>query len=140
MDSSIEDLQLAIAYEHQLGATRIQLLGHSFGGGVCVSTALLEPSVSGVIAMSSQTCGCENIAKLAPRPVLLIHGVFDFMNPRFCSEDIYRRANEPKSVRFVPATHLLDESSESVYRLTLDWVTGHCINPDAHPKLEALSR
>lgn len=135
LESSIQDLQMAIDYERQLGATHVQLIGHSFGGGVCVSAALLEPSVSSVIALSSQTTGCENVAKLAPRPILLIHGVFDYINPRFCSEDIYRRANQPKSVRFVPATHLLDESSSSVYQLTHNWVTRHCVNPDVRPAL-----
>jgi hypothetical protein len=125
MDRSIEDLRMAISYARLLGCHQIILMGHSFGGGVVVSTALQEPGVSSVIALSTQTTGCENVDKLPPCSLLLIHGIFDYVNPRFCSEDVFRRAKSEKVLRLVPATHLLNEDANDVFELAKNWIVNH---------------
>ncbi len=64
-----------------LGAQRVALVGHSFGGAVVIAAGGLSPTVTAVAALSSQTYGATGAARLAPRPLLLIHGQDDTRLP-----------------------------------------------------------
>lgn len=121
MTASVMDVLLGIEYLRSLGRTRIVLVGHSFGGGVAIAAAIGSEVVAGVVALSSQTLGTNAVARLSPRPLLLIHGLADEVLPAVCSQYIYSRALKPKRMLLYPGgRHDLDGCRE---RLEADLTT-----------------
>jgi fermentation-respiration switch protein FrsA (DUF1100 family) len=105
------------------GATEVAIVGHSFGGAVVISAAAVSPHVKAVVPMSSQTYGTELTPKVAPRPMLLIHGTADTVLSANCSRQIYRAAKEPKEIKLYPgAGHGLDEVRQEVLDLLVSWI------------------
>jgi fermentation-respiration switch protein FrsA (DUF1100 family) len=77
----------------------------------------------GVATLSSQTYGAGAVGRLAPRPILLIHGEADEVLPDVCSRDLYRLAGEPKELILYPGCrHGLDECRERLDHDLLDWI------------------
>ncbi|KAL1967190.1 hypothetical protein VTN77DRAFT_3481 [Rasamsonia byssochlamydoides] len=75
----------------QYSSSKFVLVGWSFGGSPCFTVAANEPDrVYGVATVASQTAGTDGIAKLSPRPVLLLHGTEDTCLSPACSEALYR--------------------------------------------------
>jgi len=69
------------------GGKRFVFVGHSFGGAVAIQAgAVLSDSTSGVVALATQSAGCEVASRLGKIPLLLIHGgedqVLDQQNSR----------------------------------------------------------
>ena len=109
-----------------LGARRVALVGHSFGGAVVIMAGALSPEVAAVAALSSQTYGATGAAKLAPRPLLLIHGEDDTRLPAACSQQIYDWALEPKELVLYPgAGHSLRESGDELRTTLATWLLRH---------------
>src|SRR5947209_9013296 len=97
------------------GVSEVIFVGHSFGGAVVIRSALARPEAIGVAALSSQTHGTEGVERLAPRPLLLIHGEEDEILPAMCSADIYSRARRPKKLIVYPGClHGLDQCIEKL--------------------------
>ncbi|KAK4098912.1 alpha/beta-hydrolase [Parathielavia hyrcaniae] len=81
------DAQAGMAYLRDMyGLDRFVLVGWSFGGAVAFSAAADDPRVVGVATVASQTADAEGIGKLAPRPVLLLHGSGDNTLSVGCSQ------------------------------------------------------
>jgi alpha-beta hydrolase superfamily lysophospholipase len=117
------DTLAAIAVLGKLGHTRIATIGHSFGGAVAINAGSINPTVSAVIALSSQLAGAHVAGELSPRPLLLIHGDADTILPHQSSEAIYERAREPKTIKIVHgAGHRLSEAEDEIFDLTVDWL------------------
>ena len=109
-----------------LGARRVALVGHSFGGAVVIVAGALSPLVVAVAALSSQTYGSTGAAKLAPRPLLLIHGEDDTRLPAACSQQIYDWALEPKELVLYPgAGHSLRECGAKLREALARWLLRH---------------
>lgn len=90
---------------------------------VIAAGAAREEAVA-VAALSSQTAGAELAGALAPRPLLVVHGLADGILPAACSRDIHRRAAEPKEIILYPGCrHGLDECRDALDRDLLDWLT-----------------
>lgn len=122
LEKSVYDLRAAIRFVIDKGIDRIVLIGHSFGGGVVIYSAIREPKVCSVIALSSQTIGSEEVEKLAPCSLMLIHGFFDYAVPRYTSLDLYRRAKQPKELKIVMDGHLLDLCANQVFDLAIEQI------------------
>ena len=103
-------------------APRVALVGHSFGGAVVICAGAATPAVVAVAALSSQSHGTEGVAALAPRSLFLLHGTDDEVLPVRCSEDIYRRAREPKVLLRPACRHGLDECRDTVDRELGAWL------------------
>ena len=113
-----------------LGAQRVALVGHSFGGAVVIAAGGLTPTVTAVAALSSQTYGATGAARLAPRPLLLIHGEDDTRLPPACSQQIYDWASEPKQLHLYPgAGHSLLECAPELRAMLGEWVVGVLASP-----------
>lgn len=105
-----------------IGASKVVLAGNSFGGAVVISAAELAPIVAGVVSMSPQLYGTSRVEQL-DCPLLLIHGMADTVLSHEASEDIYRRANEPKRiVLYAEAGHSLVQASHDIEDLLLEWI------------------
>lgn len=119
------DVLTGIAWLQTLGRRRIVLVGHSFGGAVVISAGVYSREVIAVAALSSQGEGTQGVGRLAPRPVLFVHGEADEVLPDRYSRDLYARAREPKRLILYPRCgHSLDACCEALDRDLAGWLEG----------------
>ena len=117
------DTLAGVAFLAREGATKVALVGHSFGGAVVISAGASSPNVKAVIPMSSQTYGTELTPRVAPRAMLLIHGTNDDVLSPMCSRQIFAAAGEPKELKLYPGNgHGLDESRQEILDLLVRWI------------------
>lgn len=116
MDDCLMDVLLVHHLLRRRGVEKVALVGHSFGGAVAIGAgALLGPSASGVVALSTQVPGTEGVDRLAGVPLLLVHGDDDGILPDLCSRNVYDRAAEPKELVILPGDgHLLDKDPQGL--------------------------
>ena len=100
------------------------LVGHSYGGAIVLRAGLRrKESVCGVAALSTQTAGIEEVAVLAPIPLLLVHGLDDTRLPPRLSQFVYQQAGEPKSLHLLEgATHSLRQRRGELWSILTDWI------------------
>ena len=124
LDESTLDLLAAVWQMAAIGYPRVALVGHSFGGGVVISTARYTTHARGVAALASQTMGAEDAALLGGRPLLVVHGKADAVLPLVNAETIIAWASGPKQlVTYSGAGHGLRECANEVRALLEDWLT-----------------
>jgi fermentation-respiration switch protein FrsA (DUF1100 family) len=124
MAECVLDTMAGLSFLKGIGHQRAALIGHSFGGGVAIATATLNPMAVAVAAISSQLDGAQNVAQLAPRPLLLIHGTADTILPDESSRMIFARAGEPKTLKLFPgADHGLTQVGDEVHELVRQWLS-----------------
>jgi alpha-beta hydrolase superfamily lysophospholipase len=117
------DVLLGVEHLASLGRERVVLVGHSFGGAVVISAGAASARVRAVAALSSQSYGTDLAAALAPRPLLVMHGLSDEVLPAACSRDIYLRAKEPKRMElYAGCRHGLDDCRDAIDRDLLGWI------------------
>jgi alpha/beta superfamily hydrolase len=117
------DVLVGIQFLEQKGKNTIGLVGHSFGGAVVIQAGTMSPRVKTVIGVSSQTYGAQQVAKLAPHPLLLIHGQRDRNLSVRCSQQIYELAKEPKElVIYKGCGHFLRECHQELRDLLRNWL------------------
>jgi dipeptidyl aminopeptidase/acylaminoacyl peptidase len=117
------DVLAGVAFLTQEGAGKVALLGHSYGGAVVITAAALSPAVSAVVTLSTQSAGTGLAGRLAPRPLLVIHGAEDQRLPPDCSRYVYRLAGEPKQLVILPgARHSLRQRREDLRRILVGWL------------------
>jgi len=123
VEEAVCDVLAGVSFLTGEGAGRIGLVGHSFGGAVVISAAALSPEVSAVVTMSTQTAGTALTPRVAPRPLLLIHGEQDRRLSPDCSRYVYRMAGEPKELIILPgARHSLRQRRGELRRLLRRWL------------------
>ena len=119
----VPDVLVGVAQLASVGRTRVVLVGHSFGGAVAIAAGAASQAVVAVAALSSQTYGTEPVPALAPRPLLVLHGLADEVLPAACSRDIYRRAAPPKRIELYDGCrHGLDECAGALDHDLLAWL------------------
>ena len=117
------DALAGVSFLGGIGAESLGLVGHSFGGAVAIAAGVHSPSVKAVAALSSQTYGATDVALLAPRPLLLVHGLEDTRLPPACSEQIFRWARQPKDLVLIPgAGHGLRQCRQQLFDLLKGWL------------------
>lgn len=122
-EECVLDAMAGLSFLKGVGAEQAVIVGHSFGGAVAIRAGELSPLVSGVVAMSSQLHGTGNVQALAPRPLLLVHGMEDQVLEATASEIIYARATEPKRlVLYAEAGHGLLQCKDELFDLLADWI------------------
>ncbi|MFN0096344.1 MAG: alpha/beta hydrolase [Dehalococcoidia bacterium] len=121
-EECLMDVMAGCSFLRGIGATDVVLAGHSFGAAVVIKAAELAPLVRGVVSMSPQLYGTRQI-ELMERPLLLVHGTADSILSHDASEDIYKRANDPKQIVLIADTgHSLDGGGDALDELLLRWV------------------
>jgi pimeloyl-ACP methyl ester carboxylesterase len=123
VEEAVYDVLAGVSFLAEEGAGPIGLVGHSFGGAVVISAAALSPDVSAVVTLSTQTAGTALTPRVAPRPLLIIHGAEDRRLPPDCSRYVYRMAGEPKELVILPgARHSLRQRRQELRRLLRRWL------------------
>lgn len=123
MEECISDVLACIDYLDMEGKiNRIGLIGWSFGGAVVITAAAMDGRVKTVVTVASQSYGTDQVGKIAPRSILLIHGTGDRTLTYQCSVDIAKRAREPKKiVLFEGADHGISQNNSEMYDLVRGW-------------------
>jgi hypothetical protein len=123
LEECISDVLACVGYlDEQYGVSITGLIGWSFGGAVAISVAARDPRVRTVVTVASQSYGTRDVHRIAPRPILLIHGKQDRALPYDCSVDIYRRARDPrKLVLYEGADHGISQARKEMYDIILEW-------------------
>ena len=117
------DVLAGLAFLKGLGARRVALVGHSFGAAVAIKCGELSELVSGVAALSPQLYGTRSVQRLAPKPLLLVHGIADNVLDCAASTDIFERALEPKRlVLYEGAGHSLASCADELFELLHAWL------------------
>jgi len=120
---SVLDVRAGLAFLKGRGCARVVLVGHSFGGAVVIAAGTLTDQVVAVVALSPQTYGAQGAVYVAPRPLLLVHGLADTRLPPSCARQIYQWADEPKERVFYPgAEHGLRECQGELHALLHRWI------------------
>jgi len=117
------DALAGVSFLRGIGAERIAIVGVSYGGGVAIRAGALSEHVCGVAAVSTQTFGSEAAPQLAPRPLLLIHGLEDDQFSPVVAQQIYDRAGEPKRLVLLGGVdHFWREGREELFDLLRGWL------------------
>lgn len=125
------DVLAGVSLLKGLGARKVALVGHSFGGGVVIKAGELSELVTGIAALSPQLYGTRTVARLAPKPLLLVHGTADSILDCAASSDIYDRALEPKRiVLYEGAGHGLSECADELFELLSAWLIEVTAEPE----------
>ncbi|MCI0669993.1 MAG: hypothetical protein L0Y64_05995 [Myxococcaceae bacterium] len=105
-----------------IGATGVVLLGHSFGAAVVIKAGELAPFVQGVASLSTQLYGTYEVEQME-KPLLLVHGTADTVLSHEASEDVFRRARDPKQiVLYADTGHGLGHAQAEIDALLSDWI------------------
>ncbi len=122
VEQCVHDVLAGLSFLTDEGVERAGLLGHSFGGAVAIEAGVRSPAVASVATLATQTAGAQRVGELAPRPLLLVHGLRDRRLTPDCSRMLHEMAGEPKRLELLEeATHSLRQRREDVRRIVLDW-------------------
>jgi hypothetical protein len=123
LDLCAHDLACGVELARDAGASRVVVMGHSFGGAVAVRTAVIMPvSVVGVVTFATQSAGCEVAGALAGRPLLLFHGDRDDLLPPEASHVVAAIAGHG-DVEILPGDgHLLAKSDDIIVERLDAWL------------------
>ena len=122
IEEAVHDILVGARYLLDQGYQPVGVLGHSFGGAVVIEAAAREQRLASIVTLASQTAGAQRVGDLAPRPLLVIHGLDDTRLLPDCSRLIYRQAGEPKQLVLLKgATHSLRQQREVIRRLVGNW-------------------
>ena len=123
VDEGTHDVLAGITFLKGHGVGRISLVGHSFGGAVVITAAVLSGQVDAVVTLSTQTAGTALAPRLSPTPLLIVHGELDRRLPPACSRYVYSLAGEPKELVILPgAKHSLRQRREELRALLREWL------------------
>jgi dienelactone hydrolase len=127
LDECISDVLACVDYlDKKFHINKIGLIGWSFGGAVVISAAAADDRVKTVVTVASQSYGTHDVGKIAPRPVLIIHGTGDKTLSYECSVDIADRADQPKKLVLFPgADHGISQNKDEMHKLVRDWFREH---------------
>ena len=132
---AVADVLAGISFMRGIGARRLALVGHSSNGAVAIKSAAFSPDVVAVASLSGQTFGAQDVAEIAPRRLLVVHGREDDVLPYTDAERIYEWAGEPKELILYPgANHGLREAKDELREKLEGWIT-EVVGPGDSPSL-----
>ncbi|HXF52079.1 MAG TPA: alpha/beta fold hydrolase [Dehalococcoidia bacterium] len=119
------DVLAGVRFLEDAGIARVALVGHSFGGAVVVRAGARSERVVAVVTLATQSYGVEDAPRLAPRALLVVHGLNDRRLPPDCSRYLYALAREPKRLVLLEgAKHSLRQRREDLRVLLVEWLCG----------------
>lgn len=121
-EEAVLDILAGCSLLRGIGATDVVLVGHSMGGAVVVKAGQIAPDVRAVASLATQLYGTRQVEELG-KPLILIHGTADTVLNHEASEDVYRRALDPKQiVLYEGAGHSLIDARDKIVDLLAAWI------------------
>jgi hypothetical protein len=121
-DECVLDALAGCSFLRGIGAAQIVLVGHSFGAAVVIKAGELSPAVAAVASLSPQLYGTREVERLG-KPLLLVHGTADSILDHEASEDVFRRALDPREiVLYADTGHSLIQARAEIDALLLEWI------------------
>jgi hypothetical protein len=134
LDLCAHDLACGVEWARDAGASRVVVMGHSFGGAVAIRAAVvMAASVVGVVTFATQSAGCEVAAGLVGRPLLLFHGDRDELLPIDASRVVCAIAGSGEVVELPGDGHLLARSDAIIVDRLDEWLPGVLWPAEAGP-------
>ncbi|MBI4641652.1 MAG: macro domain-containing protein [Candidatus Tectomicrobia bacterium] len=125
LDECLLDLMASLTFLGSLGIQDFFLVGHAEGAALAMTTAVMSPLVKGVVGMSNPNFIFDLVEQISPRPLLLLHGGKDRFFPQTFSEELYKRAKEPKELVIYPeGGYALWEVQNEVKEKVREWLLG----------------
>ena len=91
----------------------------------CPTAGVRSARVVAVATVGAQTAGTGAIGRLAPRPLLVLHGTADPILSDRCARDLYARAAEPKELGLYAGDgHGLEHHQTDVLDRLVAWTIG----------------
>jgi len=122
----VADVQAALKYlETRYAISRFVLVGWSFSGAPVFTLGGSDKRVVACAAVASQTAGADGIGRMAPKPVLLIHGTGDRRLRHSCSRqlfELYGRRGERELKLFEGDGHSLRKNAGKVGKMLCAFV------------------
>lgn len=116
------DVLAGCSFLRGIGASDIVLYGHSMGGAVVIKAGQVAPDVRAVVALATQLFGTRQVEQLG-KPLIVVHGTADGVLNHEASEDVYRRASDPKQiVLYEGAGHSLMSVRDQIVDLLAEWI------------------
>ncbi len=125
IDDGTADVLAGIQWLVEQRIRSVALIGHSYGGAIVIRAGARSAAVAGVVALATQTAGIDppDLMRIAPRPLLLVHGAADWRLPPRLSEWVYSIAGEGRELRILDgATHSLRQRRADLWDLLLEWI------------------
>ena len=123
----VSDVQAAMNFlENSYAVSRFVLVGWSFGGAPVFTVGGSDRRVVGCATVASQTADTEGISKLAPAPVLLLHGTGDRTLSPSCSQRLYKDygSKGERTIRLSDGDdHALTRNSQKAEELLCNFIT-----------------
>ena len=88
------------------------------------------PSLEDWMAGFNQVYSLQWVAKLAPRPILIIHGAEDDIVPVESSRDLFHSAEEPKDMVIIQGAGHQLRLSERAMDAALNWLKARSLSRD----------
>ncbi|MSQ15318.1 MAG: alpha/beta hydrolase [Dehalococcoidia bacterium] len=130
-EECVLDILGGVSFLKGVGAARIAVVGHSFSAAVAIKAATLSDKITGVAAIASQLYGTYEVERLAPRPLLLIHGLDDTTIDHLASRMIFDKAGDPKEAFYVEgAGHSFREKPDEIKEILRRWLIEQ-VGPEA---------
>ncbi|KAI0832225.1 alpha/beta-hydrolase [Hypoxylon sp. FL0890] len=124
----VADVRAAMGFLQDLyGLDCFVLVGWSFGGAPVFTIGGSDKRVVGCATIASQTAETDGIRRLAPRPVLLLHGTGDSTLSPSCSERLYSTYGDKGSKRielFDGDNHALGRNARTAETMLLGFIAG----------------
>ena len=141
LDECALDVLMWLCFLTGVGAKQAVLVGNALGVTAAIPASIVHPMVQAMAAISSQEEGTEIIGKIAPKPILIMHGEQDRRIPVDMAREIFRRANEPKElVTYPEGTFSLNECAEEVQEKLGAWIAEHLGASEAYTKASLESK
>jgi Dienelactone hydrolase family len=122
LGACVNDLMAVAELAARRGARRFVTMGHSFGGAVAIQAGIaLGDDTVGVVALATQSAGCEAAERLTGTPVLLFHGERDELLPPQASE-LVQMLTGGELVVFPGTGHLLTEVGDELRERLGTWI------------------
>jgi len=120
----VHDVAAAADLASRAGGERFVTVGHSFGGAVAIQAAMvLGQHCAGVVTLSTQSAGCEDVGQLRDDvPVLLLHGDRDEILPPDTSAVVQMLIGHGDLEILAGSGHLLTESGDHLRVRLGTWI------------------
>lgn len=128
---SLHEALVALDFMREEGLNDLAIVGFSFGGGVAVEAAAERAEARTLIMLSGQGYGTDNVAAIAPRPILIVHAEGDTNIPLDVARDVLERAQVPAELIVVAGDdHYLRDVRGQVRGIISRWLRDAFHVPD----------